>query len=170
MKKLIATFEKTIPLKKLFYFLLTAAVFSACTPVDLYERVAAIPGQAWQSSYKPSFTFNIKDTTAAYQLFLILRHNNRYNYNNIWLNLYRKAPDGQVSKVPYELQLATNERGWLAQGMDDIYGHRIALNPPANDSFYFNRTGAYTFTLEQIMREDPLQNVMDVGLRLERKK
>jgi len=144
--------------------------FSACTRIDLYERIASIPDQAWQSSYKPSFTFDIRDTTAPYQLFLILRHNNKYNYNNIWLNVYRKKPDGQTSKVPYELQLATNEKGWLAEGMDDLYEHRIPLTPPANDSFYFNRSGPYTFTIEQIMREDPLQNIMNVGLRIERKK
>lgn len=152
-------------------FLFTFYVFLACscTPIDLYERVAAIPGQAWQSNYKPSFTFDIKDTTADYRLFLILRHNNKYNYNNIWLNVYRKKPDGSVSKIPYELQLATNERGWLAQGMDDLYEHRIPLTPPANDSFYFNRKGPYTFTIEQIMREDPLQNILNVGLRIERK-
>jgi gliding motility-associated lipoprotein GldH len=156
--------------KLLLLFTLSLLFFTSCTPIDLYERVAAIPGQAWQSSYKPSFTFAISDTTAPYQLFLILRHNNKYNYNNIWLNVYRKTPGGQVSKVPYELQLATNERGWLAQGMDDIYEHRIPLAAPANDSFYFNRSGAYTFTIEQIMREDPLQHVMNVGLRIERKK
>jgi len=167
----VCKFEKTIPLKKLLVvFAISVSLLYACTPIDLYEHVATIPNQAWQSNYKPSFTFDIKDTTASYQLFLILRHNNKYNYNNIWLNLYRKKPDGQVSKVPYELQLATNEKGWLAEGMDDIYEHRIPLNPPANDSFFFNRSGPYTFTIEQIMREDPLQNIMNVGLRLERKK
>jgi gliding motility-associated lipoprotein GldH len=155
--------------KLLLVVLFSILLFPACTPIDLYEHVADIPGQAWRSNYKPSFTFDIQDTTAAYQLFLILRHNNKYNYNNIWLNVYRKKPDGQVSKVPYELQLATNERGWLAEGMDDIYEHRIPLTPPANDSFYFNQRGPYTFTIEQIMREDPLQNIMNVGLRIERK-
>lgn len=153
-----------------FIFLFSFFVFISCTPVDLYERVATIPEQAWQSSFKPSFTFNISDTTAAYQLFLILRHNNKYNYNNIWINLYRKSPDGKVSKVPYELPLATNEKGWLAVGMDDLYEHRIPLTPPANDTFYFNKPGAYTFMVEQIMREDPLENVMNVGLRIEKKR
>ena len=172
MKKFeICIFEKTIPLKKQFLlFAFSVFLLQACTSIDLYERVATIPGQAWQSSYKPSFTFAIKDTTAPYQLFLILRHDNKYNYNNIWLNLYRKKPDGSISKVPYELQLATNEKGWLAEGMDDLYEHRIPLTPSANDSFYFNQAGPYTFTLEQIMREDPLQHIMNVGVRIERKK
>jgi gliding motility-associated lipoprotein GldH len=158
-------------LKKQFLgCILLLFLLQACTRIDLYERVADMPAQTWPGSFKPSFTFDIKDTTAPYQLFLILRHNNKYNYNNIWLNVYRKTPGGQVSKVPYELQLATNERGWLAEGMDDLYEHRIPLTPPANDSFYFNKPGPYTFTVEQIMREDPLQNVLNVGLRLERKK
>ncbi len=163
-------FKNPILQKSVFVFLFTLFLFVACTPIDLYERVVTIPKQAWQSSFRPSFTFHISDTTAPYQLFLILRHNNQYNYNNIWINLYRKGPDGKESKVPYELPLATNERGWLATGMDDLYEHRIPLTPPANDTFYFNKPGAYTFTIEQIMREDPLENMMNVGLRIEKKK
>jgi gliding motility-associated lipoprotein GldH len=143
-------------------------LFSSCTHIDLYERIDNIPKQAWPSPYKPSFTFTIRDTTAPYQLFLILRHTAQYNYNNLWINVYRRKPDGPVSKVQYELKLATNE-GWTATGMDDIYEHRIPLTPPANDSFYFNRSGDYTFTVEHIMREDPLKHIMNVGLRIEKK-
>jgi len=153
----------------LFLVACCTLLVAACAKIDLYEKVVNIPAQAWQSSFRPSFTFEISDTTAPYQLFLLLRHDNRYNYNNIWINLHRKSPDGKVSTVPYELQLATNERGWLAEGMDDLYSHRIPLTPPANDTFYFNRAGAYTFTVEQTMRQDPLQHVMNVGLRIEKK-
>ena len=163
-------FKNRMRKQSFFILLFSFFIFISCTPIDLYERVATIPNQAWHSAFKPYFTFNISDTTAPYQLFLILRHNNKYSYNNIWVNLYRKSPDGKVSKVPYELPLATNERGWLATGMDDLYEHRIPLTPPANDTFYFNKAGAYTFTIEQIMREDPLENIMNVGLRIEKKR
>ena len=166
------------PLKPLFFLLakkpflliiFCVLLLAACAKIDLYEKVVAVPGQAWQSSYKPSFTFDISDTTAPYQLFLNLRHNNRYGYNNIWVKVHRQSPDGKVSTVPYELQLANNEKGWLAEGMDDLYAHRIPLTPPANDTFYFNRAGKYTFTIEHTMREDPLQHMMNVGLRIEKK-
>ena len=45
--------------------------------------------------------FTIKDTAAPYQLFLVFRHNEKYNYNNIYINLYAKRP-GQdtVQKDP----------------------------------------------------------------------
>jgi gliding motility-associated lipoprotein GldH len=60
--------------------------------------------------------------------------------------------------------LATNEKGWLASGVDDVYEHRI----PLTDAPYL-KAGNYKFQVEQIMREDPLKNVMSVGLRLEKK-
>ncbi|HVG40325.1 MAG TPA: gliding motility lipoprotein GldH [Chitinophagaceae bacterium] len=148
-----------------FTFLLLTA---SCGRIDMYEKVSPIPKQEWQSSYKPSFTFSISDTTAAYQLFLILRHNNKYNYNNLWVNVYRKKPNGQVSKVLYELRLAGKE-GWTATGMDDIFEHRLPLAPQPNDSFYFDQKGPYTFTVEHIMREEPLDNVLNVGVRIEKK-
>ncbi len=144
-----------------------AAVFASCQTIDLYEKVEAVPKHQWQYSYKPAFTFTIKDTAAAYQLYLILRHNNNYQYNNIWLKLSVKAPADTVQTVNLDLPLA-NKEGWLAKGMDDIFEHRIAfaLDPRR---FAFGKSGEYTFTLEQIMRDNPLANVMNVGLRIEKK-
>lgn len=85
------------------------------------------------------------------------------------MNLYIQSPDSAApSKVQYEIPLATNEKGWLASGMDDLYEHRIALTPP-NKNFYFKKEGEYTFTLEHIMREDPLLHTMSIGLRVEKK-
>jgi len=48
--------------------------------------------------------------------------------------------------------------------MDDIYEHRIELTKPIR-----MKAGIYHFKIEQIMREDPLENVMNVGLRVEKK-
>lgn len=168
--KPLQPFKTLLTHKPFHLFLFSLLLLVACTKIDLYEKIVPVPGQAWQSGFKPTFTFEISDTTAPYQLFLILRHNNQYSYNNIWVAVHRKSPDGKVSTVPYELQLAANEKGWLAEGMDDLYTHRIPLTPPANDTFYFNRSGAYTFTVEQTMREDPLPHMMNVGLRIEKKR
>ena len=141
----------------------------SCTTIDLYEKSVTIPGHSWKSDYKPSFTFTIKDTSSPYLLYFVLRHNDKYSFNNLYINLYAKQP-GQDSaqSVRYDLPLATNEKGWLASGMDDIYEHRILLTPRGLE-FYFKKPGDYTFTIEQIMREDPLKNVLNAGLRIEKK-
>ena len=160
-------------MKKLFrisYFLLLTSYFlSSCKTIDLYEKSVVIPGHRWKSDFKPSFTFTIKDTSSPYQLFLILRHNDKYNYNNIYINIKTQQP-GQdtMQHGRYDLVLATNEKGWLASGMDDIYEHRIPLTP-SDQPYYFKKPGDYKFTFEQIMREDPLKNVLNVGMRIEKK-
>ena len=141
---------------------------TACDTIDLYERVVSIPRHDWQSSFKPQFKFTIKDTTSDYQLYVILRHNEKYNYNNIWLNLTTLAPGSAPQKFMLELPLATTTKGWLGSAMDDLYEHRIIVTlDPAK--FNFKRAGDYNFTIEQVMREDPLENVLNVGLRIEKK-
>lgn len=143
---------------------ITAAVASSCTTVDLYEKTVSIPGHSWQNSYKPEFKFTITDTISTYKVYLVVRHTEKYSFNNIYVNLYIKGP-GQDSavKVQRDLTLATNEKGWLGSGMDDIYEHRITLTEDQT-----LKAGEYQFTLEQIMRENPLQNVLNAGIRVEK--
>lgn len=151
------------------YTFLMASLLFSCTHIGLTEKIANIPGHNWKNSFKPSFTFDIKDTNAAYKLYFIIRHNDLYSFNNIYINLYAQQPGQDSSQaVRYDLKLATNEKGWLASGMDDIYEHRILLTPNGQE-FYFKKPGQYKFTIEQIMREDPLKNVLNAGLRLEKK-
>lgn len=145
-------------------FLSCALFFSSCTTVDLYEKNVTIPGFEWKSNYQPEFTFDIKDTAALYDIYLVLRHNERYSFTNIWINLYSQPPGDTMGKAPFDLQLA-DSKGWLGSGMDDIYEHRIKLTTTP----YPLKAGAYRFKVEQIMREDPLENVMNVGLRIEKK-
>lgn len=163
-------------LKKLFhtsYFILLTSYFLvpcalclvSCSSVDLYEKTVTIPRHEWQSSFRPSFDFVITDTNSFYDVFLVLRHNEKYNFNNIYVNLYIKGP-GQDTAVKFQrnLSLATDEKGWKnAVAMDDIYEHRIPLAEKQQ-----LKAGSYTFTLEQIMREDPLKNVLNAGIRVEK--
>jgi gliding motility-associated lipoprotein GldH len=156
--------------KRSFFFyipvLCTFFVWS-CGTIDLYEKTVPIPNHEWSSGFKPEFRFTIKDTTVPYRVFITLRHNDRYNYNNIWVNLYTQSPGDTIQQVQYELPLASRQ-GWMGSGMGDIYDHRIAITPQDQD-LYFRRSGEYVFSLEQVMREDPLLNVIDVGIRLEKK-
>jgi len=149
--------------------LLTSFFLVSCQTIDLYEKTAGIPGHSWKSSFKPTFTFVIKDTASAYQLYVTIRHTDRYNYNNIYIHLTTKQPGRDSAQTArYDLTLGTDESGWLGTGMDDIYEHRIPLTPVGTD-FRFREPGEYHFTIEQVMREDPLENVLNVGLRIEKK-
>ena len=149
------------------FTIVCSVLICGCNTISLYEKNVSIPGHEWKSDFKPEFRFQISDTLQPYHIYIVLRHNEQYNYNNIWVNLFTKSPGDTIRQVQYELPLASKQ-GWMGSGMGDIYDHRIAITPQEQD-LYFSRTGEYVFTLEQVMREDPLQNVIDIGIRLEKK-
>ena len=64
----------------------------ACRKVDVFEKNTSFPDHRWQSSDKPEFSFVITDTLSRYNIFVSLRHNDAYRYNNLWLNVYTMAP------------------------------------------------------------------------------
>jgi gliding motility-associated lipoprotein GldH len=154
-----------VQLRGLFIALLSCCILTSCTTVDLYEKTVSLPNHEWKGDYKPEFNFTITDTTTLYQVFFVIRHTEKYNYNNIWINLYSQPPGDTLHKAPYELQLATNEKGWLGTGMDDIYEQRRALTGKIP-----LKAGQYKLALENIMREDPLKEVLNVGIRIEKVK
>lgn len=156
--------------RHLLSLLLLGWILNSCTQLSLYERSVAIPKHRWHSHFVPSFDCSIKDTTARYDIALILRHRDLYRYNNIWLNITVTGPDQKKYSFDTEKQLGTNENGWLGSGMDDIYEHRISLQKDLlTHGISLRNPGHYNFQIKQIMREDPLEYVMNVGIRIEKK-
>lgn len=126
-----------------------------------------MPKNAWNYSFKPSFKFNITDTTAGYQLLFLVRHTDAYPFNNIWLMMETKGPgDTAFTKMRAEVRLAAPNGQWLGRGMGDIYEQRAAINSTAQPAI-FPKAGEYVIRLSQDMRRNPLPEIMQVGLRIE---
>jgi gliding motility-associated lipoprotein GldH len=136
----------------------------ACGTLDTYEKTVFFPQHAWKSAEKPSFTFTISDTTSLYNVFVIFRHEDAYHFNNLWLNITTQAPKDTVQSQKLNITLADNKKGWLGTGMDDIFDHRVQITRVPVKL----KQGDYTFTLQQIMREEPLQYVLNAGIRVEK--
>lgn len=145
--------------------LFVTALLASCTQGNLFEKNVTLPGGKWPLEVKPAITFDITDTTADYKVFFVIRHTEAYGYNNIYVRIgSSSAGDTTTVTKVFDLPLASQNK-WLASGMDDIYEHRILLY---SQPVRFRKPGTYTFTLEQLMRENPLQHVMNVGLRVEK--
>ena len=148
-----------------FLCLVPSLLLPSCQTANLYEKVVAIPKQKWKSDYKPGFTFQITDTLSRYDIYVVLRHNEKYEFNNIWISLTYQLKGQAPVSGQYELPLASNE-GWLGAAMDDLYEHRIRITSPEGIVL---KAGEYNFTIGQTMRKDPLENVLNIGLRIEKK-
>ena len=127
-----------------------------------------MPGTAWSSTFQPQFKFEISDTAAAYQLFLLIRHTDAYPFSNIWINMDSRGPhDTSFRKVRVEVPLAATSGQWLGRGMGEIWEQRGAIKSLQMPAF-FPHKGLYTVRLTQDMRRDPLPEILTIGLRLEK--
>ncbi len=151
-----------------YYFIFGLLLFLAsCGTNDVFEKNVTIPNHEWSSSFKPVISFEITDTASLYNIYAVIRHTDAYRYNNLYMNVYFQVPGDTLRKERLDLRLATDDKGWLGTGMDDIFEQRILIT---REPQRLTKAGVYNFTLENIMREDPLQNVMNVGIRVEKVK
>lgn len=141
-------------------------LLAACQTKQLYEQNTIYPAHKWASKQVNEYQFSIVDTAVAYKVYFVIRHHNAYHYKNIWLQLNTTAPNDSVTKQSLNLNLADDEKGWLGTGMDDIYDQRI---PISTDPVHFKK-GLYKFSLQHTMREDPLENILSTGIRVEKVK
>lgn len=146
-------------------FLVVLMMFSGCTKMGLYEQTASFKDQEWPASQKLSFSFNIEDSTKSYyNIYFVLRHADAYHFSNIWINYSIVSPSGPVlEKDAQEITLAS-PTAWLGTAMGDIVEQRISLTPNPLQL----KKGNYQVSLAQIMREDPLRNILSAGIRVER--
>jgi gliding motility-associated lipoprotein GldH len=152
--------------RRLSILLACLLAIASCTPINVYEQTNVLPKQSWSSSYKPEFVFSIADTLALYNIYVVLRHTDAYKYNNIWVNVATQAPGDTITRVQQlDLRLASTGKGWLGSGMGDVWEHRIRIT---REPVPLRKAGLYRFTLMQVMRDNPLQHVLNAGLRVEK--
>ena len=143
-------------------------LLASCRPAPQYQDHYNIPGSAWDAAYQPQFHFEIDDTAAAYQLFLLIRHTDAYPFSNIWINMESRAPgDSLWGKTRAEIPLAAPTGQWLGRGAGELWEQRVPITSPAQPAF-FSRKGEYTVRLRHDMRRNPLPEVLTIGLRLEK--
>ena len=142
-----------------FCFLLLIAV-SSCLQINLYEKNTSIPNYEWKQDFEVKGTFEINDTVSSNILFIVLRHTDKFKYNNIWLNLGIQNPGDTMYYQKINIELGNDATGWYGSGMNDIWEYRYKLTPVAKP---FIKKGLYNFSIKQIMRDDPLPYMMSAG-------
>lgn len=156
----------SIKRSSLFLTLIVFILLAGCETVQLYEQNTSYPDHQWSSKQANTYKCAIEDTNTLYNIYFVIRHHNAYHYKNIWVELSTKSPNGIITKEAVNLNLADDEKGWLGTGMDDIYDQRI----PITVQPIRLQKGIYEFTLQHTMREDPLQNILATGIRVEKVK
>ncbi len=155
-------------LKIAILLLSLTALMTSCGTSPYYQKQAGIPGAAWSHDFQPEFELEIPDSSHQYITYIIVRHGADYPFSNLWLEMSVQGPDEAVFEEGRRLEvpLADVTGKWLANGLSGIWEHRIPIYRGAAPDY--SHPGTYKIKLKQIMRQDPLPAVINIGIRVER--
>lgn len=148
-----------------FFFLLAGMlVLTSCDSNMVFEESRPIPDHTWAVDYPVRMEFEIKDTLALHNFYLILRNGEEYSYSNIFVFVEMEFPNGKKAIDTVECVLADPSGKWYGSGSGSIYDNRILYK----QSKRFPLAGRYRLEITQGMRDEELKGIYDVGFRLAR--
>ena len=130
----------------------------------IIDKNTSIDNHNWTYVNKIRFDVNVEDTKIPYTLYLNLRVTGDYKYSNAFVLITIAGPDKKSDTKRYEFTLADKEGEWLGEGSGNLYSFQI----PFRKGYKFPTAGTYTFFIEQNMRDNPLKEVSDVGMKVEK--
>lgn len=124
----------------------------------------------WKKADTLHFDFEIKDSLAAYNLYIQTRVSNDYPFNNLFLITELLQPNNQVIVDTLEYEMTHPDGTLLGTGFSEIKESQLWFK----EKYKFAQKGKYRLSLNHAVREtgniDPvneLQGVNEVGLTIE---
>ena len=148
---------------RLNLFLVTILfLLSACGKTPLYEKVYSFEKNMWEQNVRPEFEVNIENTDKLYDFTLFLRTTTDYKYNNLWVFLKTESPNGTFAREPFELIISNPDGSWAGNKTGTVVETAINFK-----SRKLPTKGKYKFVIEQGITESKIDEVLDVGFRVE---
>lgn len=148
-------------ISKLFLVLL---FLSSCNRNVVYSEYKTFDENEWQAKNKVSFELDMTDTQSLHNISLMIRHADDYPFSNIFLFVTTSYPDGKILTDTMEIMMANSKGEWQGDGAGDIFDLKV----PVKKNVRFPLSGHYKFEFVQAMRTDPLPQIMDFGLEIEK--
>lgn len=136
-------------------------LLGGCDPNNIVDVNQTMPSRNWSYANKVKATVEISDSNKAYNIYFKLRHTADYRYSNIFVLLNVKAAQKKRSRR-YEFRLAQADGQWNGSGSGNLYTYDF----PLLTRFKFPAPGKYELELEQNMRDNPLKEVSDAGIKM----
>lgn len=156
-------------MRNVWILLWVVGVFSSCGRKPVASDMKTLPGN-WQKDEKLAFTLPTLDSLSKYDVFLHLRHNNEYPFNNIYIIAEMVFPHGRVISDTLEYRMAEPDGTWLGTGVGSIKDNKLWYK----EAISFFEEGSYTLILSQAVRNNgevngvsQLEGILDVGYSIE---
>lgn len=152
-------------LKNSFFVLFSACLLTACNENTVYHSYQSLPDEGWGKSDTLSFQIPITDSIpTTLRLFAEVRNRIEYPYHDLYLFISQNLQDSTVWRTDtIAFSLADSTGRWTGHGWGSIYQSETFIK-----SVLPLRSGNYTIKVINGMKDEKLQGLSDVGIRIEK--
>lgn len=155
-------------------FLIILLIFlNSCSNNTVFSEYKAVENNQWQKDSVLSFDVDIKETLDQYAIYLNLRNDKDYEFNNIFLIVDIDYPNNTKTTDTLEYKMTDDKGVFLGTGFTDIKENKLELK----ERIIFPVKGVYKFKVQQAMRKNGQENgieflngINDVGIQIEKLK
>jgi gliding motility-associated lipoprotein GldH len=156
-------------LKNSFLYFLVLIVLVSCDKKRVFDEYKSV-GNGWNKDSIVSFDLPALDVKKQYNLFLNIRDNNDYPFNNLFLIVSMEQPNKRTIVDTLEYQMANPDGSLLGDGFTDVKDSKLVYK----ERMKFT-TGGYKVHIKQAVRQTgkvsgvkELKGITDVGFRIEK--
>ena len=156
-------------LKNSWFLLFVLFFIISCDKKYVFDEYKTIDN-SWHKDSIVTFTAPEIDANKKYNLFLNVRNNNNYPYNNLFLIVSLEQPDKKVLVDTLEYQMANPDGTLMGEGFTDFKTSKLIYK----ENFTFQKKGKYKISIQHANRTtgkikgvEKLEGISDIGFRIE---
>ena len=141
----------------------------SCDKKRVFDEYKSV-GKSWDQDSIVSFELPQMDPKKQYNLFLNIRDNNDYPYNNLFLIVAMEQPNKMTLVDTLEYQMANEDGSLLGDGFTDVKENKLVYK----ERMKF-KTGTYKVHIRHAVRQTgkvvgvkKLDGITEVGFRIEK--
>jgi gliding motility-associated lipoprotein GldH len=156
-------------LKSSFLFIIIAGLLISCDKKRVFDEYQSV-GNAWNMKKEVIFELPKVDTLKKYNLFINLRANDDYKFNNLFLIVSMEQPNGLTKIDTLEYEMADVDGALLGDGFSDIkesklyYKENVKFKASENNKIHIKHAVRQT---GKIVGVQDLEGISEVGFRIE---
>jgi len=143
----------------------------SCNENLIKSEYQATKNGVWNKDSPVEFSFSEIDTVDRYNMFITIRNDNTFRYNNLFVIAELEFPGGETVKDTLEYQMALPDGTWLGKGYGSIKENKLWYK----EDIVFPTSGVYKLKVAHAMRKngsingvENLQGITDVGFEIEK--
>lgn len=136
----------------------------SCNSGQIYKRYIALPDGVWSKGDRVRFVVPVNKPIPNAKVLMLIRFTDVYEYNNLKFEMSLRSPQNAIlEQQEYDMPMKTQNGLNSGTPLGDIWDSKMQIL----ENYQFTETGNYTFDFAQVMPDETLPFMTELGLVIE---